>query len=512
MVWLSYVIPKKQTLIHKSINRAQAKESVKKIEQPAVNEPFSPDDDVYEFIQRYIHTTFDGYDELADDMRKQFSRYIKVIMLPQCLVLNLGQGETQINSSIALTTSFRTLTPDGVKVIATDVISNYIFTAGIGMKRFIPIYKNLTFHPDPSKVRIGEYNTYPGMKASYVETVDMNLVNPILNHIRTCWASDDPDIYDYILQWLRVAFSQPGTKTGTVLILYGVEGTGKGFLLDNLIIPYIYGDTIATTTHGLTQITQRFNSILMNKLFICCNEVSTQGQFHSSFEKLKAIITDPTISIEKKGIDIFNSYPNHCNFVFTTNNLDSVKLGKSDRRYVCLETSDRYKGNYEYFANLMSYCDQTTANHFYTYISGLAKTRNVKRIPNTRLKTEMQMNAFSSVDKFYDDMLEAINDRDIIRREDYDMDEWELLIRSVVVVHGGRVCIPASQFYDTYKRYCAQNGHTHKTAPIMRRTLLRHIKQIKTNRGIYYVLDPVITISAADIQRRNSRVDELDIS
>jgi len=273
----------------------------------------------------------------------------------------------------------------------------------------LPFYQNITFKPEQHYKSDKEFNMYSGFQATEVKEVDIELIQPILNHILHCWANTNYDLFDYILQWFRQAWLYPHIKTQIVLLLYGLEGTGKGILIDNLIIPYVYGTKTACVSHGLTPIVQRFNSICMNKLFICANEVSSEGHFHSSFEKLKALITDPTMPIEKKGIDMFEDYPNYINFIFTTNNFDSVKLGKSDRRYVCLETSDRYKGNFDYFDELTSSINQEVANHFYTYIIRLEKTRNIKKIPMTDLKLDMLKNTENSIDRFLREVKEWIS-------------------------------------------------------------------------------------------------------
>jgi phage/plasmid-associated DNA primase len=324
------------------------------------------------------------------------------------------------------------------------------------------------------------------MKAKRVPQVNMKLIQPILNHIKNCWASIDDecsaDMYDYILQWFRQAFLEPWNKTGIVLLLYGLEGTGKGILIDNLIIPFIYGDTNACVSQGLNPLTQRFNSICMNKLFICCNEVSSEGGFHMSFDKLKAIITDKTISIEKKGIDVFKDYPNYLNLIFTTNNYDGVKLGKSDRRYCCIETSSKYKGDYDYFENLLTFCNQEVANHFYTYCIDMESTRNIRHIPRTQLKEDMMVNAVSSVEKY------------IREAQQFDMEEkrknsaWVTLNmkwdEALCTYTAQDRTIPARHLYESYASWCRENHEVNKSSAMFGREAKSLLSCKKNWKGI----------------------------
>ena len=63
-------------------------------------------------------------------------------------------------------------------------------------------------------------------------------------------------------------------------------------------------------------VTSKFNQILMNKLFINCDELSSlSGSYHSTFDVLLKRITDPTINIEIKGGQKF-IYPDYSNYLF----------------------------------------------------------------------------------------------------------------------------------------------------------------------------------------------------
>lgn len=368
------------------------------------NQQFQSCYDVYDFLEHLRVHVYNNYELLVEDVAETLHLYLRPVLFPSCYLVNKGNDQVDIEKMINVNCRYKSINSHTKEIRVHKISLSGLLNNE--QDRFQPL-KQFIFHPNqPSSDRV--YNTYTGMKAHLVDEVNMDLIQPILTHIKTCWANDNDVIYEYILTWLQHAFKFPHIKTGVVLLLFGLEGTGKNILIDNLIIPYIYGNHVSAVSHGLTPITQRFNSICMNKLFICCNEVSNDGGFHATFEKLKALITDPTMTIERKGIDIFESYNNFINFIFTTNNLDSVKLGQSDRRYCCIETSDRYKGNFQYFETLVGFCNQEAANHLYTYLYHLKLNMNIRRIPETQLKKDMSIHATNSCELFINSLDEVL--------------------------------------------------------------------------------------------------------
>lgn len=443
--------------------------------------PFDPKYDIFDFAVELRKTVYEE-DEFPRCVAQELGNYIRPVLFPCMYVINKGGGLVDIGEVNLSTRHWCTDMDTGRRYIKTENKLVAAIFSDLSLSSHIPIYNNITFNPDPtSEPSTKEYNMYTGMVASPVEDVDMDVINPILYHIKHCWADGNRNMYDYILQWFRHAWLYPTDKTGVVLLLFGLEGTGKGLLIDNLIIPHIYGDRIACVSQGLTPITQRFNSICMNKLFICCNEVSTEGGFHMSFEKLKALITDKTMSIEKKGIDIFKDYPNYINFIFTTNNTDSVKLGRSDRRYCCLETSKKFKGNYEYFEQLVSSCTQNAANHFYTYVINLPKTRNIRHIPTTQLKMDMMINSTSSVEKYISDMKD-------IDFKNPDNEDWIIQLTQHVNYKNGSIIITGKYLYESYKMWCKCNTETIKTSAKFGRECKVLLDNNRGNKGILYTI------------------------
>lgn len=455
---------------------------------PVAKRPFVPEDDAFrDFMERYRVAVFPDQAAMHQDFAANFERFFKRVQFPECYYVNMGRGRQEVvaRSKVSLRTQCVYQTKDGPVRRGVDMLRQ--LECDNALSAAVPMYKRATFNPDPRVDDPSDYNTYPGFQASVVPDVDHALIAPILNHIKYSWADGSEEVYNYLLMWFRHIFVTPWEKTGTVPVLFGKEGTGKGVLIDNLFIKYVFGDSMATMCAGIGPIVQRFNSICMDKLFIGCNEVSGGGGFHEGLDKLKTLITDPTMTIEKKGIDIFKEYPNRLNFIFMTNWKLAVSITKTDRRYVPMETSTRFVGDYEYFEKLVATCTQQAADHLFTYISSLPKMGTIKRIPTTALKDEMVQLSLNSVARFAEVIttsppstyLEAISTDA----------SWDSIIRASLV--DGSQFIPARQLFAAYKAWCHEFGEKAMSNTAFGREVKEHLefKRTKSMRG-YRVIYP----------------------
>merc|ERR1712146_221695 len=89
--------------------------------------------------------------------------------------------------------------------IASGYTSHIHFYHDFG---FYPDHKDSHGHDCPPNM----LNIWNGFQGQFLE-YDMNAIEPILHHIRTCWANDNEGIYDYILNWLAHIVQYPYKKT-----------------------------------------------------------------------------------------------------------------------------------------------------------------------------------------------------------------------------------------------------------------------------------------------------------
>jgi predicted transposase YbfD/YdcC len=85
------------------------------------------------------------------------------------------------------------------------------------------------------------------------------------------------------------------------------------------------------------------------------NEANGAETF-SITDVLKDAITCVSTEQERKGIDSV-SVVDYANYIFTTNNINSVKVPKGDSRFLPIQVSDEVRANKEYFNKLYSVLD-----------------------------------------------------------------------------------------------------------------------------------------------------------
>lgn len=138
------------------------------------------------------------------------------------------------------------------------------------------------------------------------------------------------DYVSYFINYIAT-FIHTRQKIRTAIMFSGIEGAGKGILIDNILAP-IFG--YEYTANILASMLKReFNSMLENKLIVNFNEFSSD--FHAqdaATQQLKSIITDNTLVINNKGVKEYAI--KNCFIVFLSQNYkNSVKISVTDRRF-----------------------------------------------------------------------------------------------------------------------------------------------------------------------------------
>jgi len=164
-------------------------------------------------------------------------------------------------------------------------------------------------------------------------------VKPMLDLVRylTSRASDDDQECDNIMHWLLCWLAYPlqhlGAKMRTSIVMHGDEGAGKNFLFDTVVA--IYGKYGALV--GQDELEDKFNDWRSCKLFVVGDEVSSRAELVHNKNRLKALITSPTVQINPKNLPR-REEANHINIVFLSNELQPLALDNSDRRYLVVYT------------------------------------------------------------------------------------------------------------------------------------------------------------------------------
>jgi len=145
----------------------------------------------------------------------------------------------------------------------------------------------------------------------------------------------------------------PPGKKSIMITMISKEGAGKGKLMKLLTL--MFGNKkVLETSDPSRDVWGNFNGIMTNTFFVNLNELSKKDTLEAE-GKFKALITDPTLNINNKGINQISIQSYH-RFIITTNKEDPIKTTNDDRRNLIIRCSDEKRGE-EYFNKINEYLD-----------------------------------------------------------------------------------------------------------------------------------------------------------
>ena len=174
----------------------------------------------------------------------------------------------------------------------------------------------------------------------------------MLNHIKIL-CNNDEVVYQYLICWVAQMIQYPDVKT-IMPCFISKEGSGKGSFI-TLLSKMLGANKILESTNPSRDVWGNFNGLMEGAFLVVLNELS-KNEFVANMGKFKALVTDPTIVINHKGINAItvNSYHR---ILGATNNEDGMPTTHGDRRNAIIRCSDEKKGDTVYFDQLFAYLD-----------------------------------------------------------------------------------------------------------------------------------------------------------
>lgn len=210
-----------------------------------------------------------------------------------------------------------------------------------------------TFQPAVHKVPGDVFNLFRGYRLEPQE----GDCTPFLDHIHYVTCAGDKKIAKAVIQFFAHMLQKPDEKPSWAILLKSLEGTGKGSMmrpfLEILGAYYIY-------LNGEDQLVQRFNYCVANRLLMFIDEVQVNDT--KVYNKLRGIISEPTITMEPKGIDVFQ-VPNLARLVFTSNHERVLIAGQRERRFLVLTPDEQHIGDDKYFNRYYQWLKNGGASH-----------------------------------------------------------------------------------------------------------------------------------------------------
>lgn len=159
-------------------------------------------------------------------------------------------------------------------------------------------------------------------------TATLRLVEHLVNY--------DQERLWYFLNWLAWFF-QTLNKSQVSILFKGVQGAGKGTFFK--IIRLLFGEEYCKEINGDSLKSNYLGAIIENTLFINFDELSYSTIGKSSFNSfLKALITNDSITAEKKNVDLVRPTKLYAQTILFSNDEHPIPIEESDRRITVMTT------------------------------------------------------------------------------------------------------------------------------------------------------------------------------
>ncbi|MEM6413533.1 MAG: primase-helicase family protein [Pseudomonadota bacterium] len=203
---------------------------------------------------------------------------------------------------------------------------------------------------DPNAASHGEraYNLWRGYGVEPIE----GDIDRLLQHLEVI----ETDAREYIWKWICWVIQNPAAKPKVAVVLRGAEGVGKGFIGQCLM--RIFGEHAMQLTQR-RHVTGNFNAHLRHICLLFADEAdftATDGE-----GVLKTLITEETMAVEAKGVDV-KQEASHIAMFMSTNRDWAVPAGLGARRFVVADVGDDHKGNSKYWEALFGWLDDGGAS------------------------------------------------------------------------------------------------------------------------------------------------------
>jgi len=211
-------------------------------------------------------------------------------------------------------------------------LNDFLTQRGSPMQRNIPDWE-VNFDPtndtlvDFPKKRLNLFKPTPYLLNVTAEHKgEFPIIEHIIRHVCV-----DEATYQHFIKWLA-HIVQFRTKTQTAWIWSGEEGTGKGTIYHQILVPILGADQTFMITQD--QAEEQFNGYLRSNMLLFLDEgdIESSKQADRMLAKFRSIITEPTVPIRMMRANTIQ-VPNYTNLIVATNKCMPIKLTEGDRRY-----------------------------------------------------------------------------------------------------------------------------------------------------------------------------------
>jgi hypothetical protein len=276
----------------------------------------------------------------------------------------------------------------------------------------------------PEREIPGTYNLWRGF-AFQQKPGDCQL---FLDHLEKNVCQGKREHYAYLIKWMARAVQQPASPGEVAVVLRGGRGTGKGKTAK--VFGALFGRHFLHISNS-SHLVGNFNSHLRDCVVLFADEAFYAGdKKHRSI--LNTLITEETIAIEAKGIDV-DIFPNYIHLIMSSNDQHVIPAGGDERRYFVIDVSNDQQQNAAYFAAIDKQMDSGGYEALlHMLMTTDIKDFNVRLVPQTTALQEQKLLSLNVEEEWWYQKLEegrllrhgATNDWMVQVRKDALVDDY----------------------------------------------------------------------------------------
>ena len=148
-------------------------------------------------------------------------------------------------------------------------------------------------------------------------------------HTKEVVCDGNPDLYEWLMDWLADIVQDPTTKSGTCFVMQGGFGKGKDSFAS--YIGRAIGEHYFMEVTQPEQVTGKFNNWMSSVMLVFANEaIFAKGHKHMPI--LKSLITDERQAYEEK-FGAVRQGASYCRVMMASNELHVIRKEIGDRRF-----------------------------------------------------------------------------------------------------------------------------------------------------------------------------------
>lgn len=235
-------------------------------------------------------------------------------------------------------------------------------------------YAGITFAPGLAPEIHGKLNLWRG----FAVEPKKGDCSKFLAHVRDNICSGDAAIYEYLIDVMADAVQNPNKQGEVCVAVRGLKGVGKGKFI--LHFGSLFGPHFAHVSEP-SQLAGKFNAHLEQCCVLFGDECFWAGN-HEHEGTLKRMITEPSLMIERKGVDAIQ-VPNRLHVYLSANAAWVVPASADERRFLMLDVGDKHRQDYSYFGAIDAQMENGGRGALLYFLLNRKITHNLRQVPQT---------------------------------------------------------------------------------------------------------------------------------